>query len=58
MLRLWEISRTETQSYDPEEDDDADNKMNTVVNLLQTANTDLYNIVFTINEREPVKVNV
>jgi NADH dehydrogenase/NADH:ubiquinone oxidoreductase subunit G len=58
--RLWEISRTETQSYDPEEDDDADNKMNTVVNLLQTANTDLYNIVFTINEREPAetKVNV
>jgi hypothetical protein len=58
--RLWEIYRNDARTYNPEEDDDADNKMNTVTSLLQTANSDLYNIVFTINEREPVetKVNV
>ena len=51
--RLIEKYKTETQPYDPDEDNEADAEMNSVNKLLQTCNTDLYNIVFTINEKEP-----
>ena len=51
--RLIEKYKTETQPYDPDEDNEADAEMNSVNKLLQTCNTDMYNIVFTINEKEP-----
>ena len=46
--------RSDEIEYDEGHDEQADAEMQTVIGLLENANSDLYNIVFTINEEKPI----
>lgn len=56
--RLLAKYQAEEGIYNAEDDDGADAKMESVISLLETCNSDLYNIVFTLNEREPVESKI